>query len=912
MVVIAIGVAVGLDLNATHQALTRSEEARLTHAADVIESTLHSRLRAAANALDVIGPELLALQAGRTTPAIVNQQLSAMVSSMIGVRTLVVVDADGTAIASNRPLLLGMNFHDDARYRTIRGDGDPKKLFLSPPFVTPHGVYTITAGKAVVDVRGHFAGYTIAAIDPDFFSELLRASSYAPDMRAMLVHGDGKIVIHVPDDGQFAGTDLLAKPDSLFSRYVASGQRGLITSGRTGNSTGDRLAALRTITHDELSADKPLVVALSRQVNAIYAPWRKEALVRGSLVAALALIGIFSLWSYQRRQTASEALLATEEAERARLEQALQTDRQYLAEVIWGTDAGTWEFNVKSGAVRFNERWATLLGYTLDELSPVTFDTWRRLTHPDDQVKIAKLSEGMIAGKIDSFEAKIRMLHKSGDWVWILDRGRVVERDDEGAAVRIAGAHLDISEAQAAELRTEAALRYARNLLESSLDPIMAIALDGRITDVNEAAETLTGHRRDELIGREFAECFTNGVQARDICRRVFSIGRVRDYPLTLRHVDGSQTEVLYNASVFRDEHEQIAGAITVARDITQLRQYQHELEQANAEARLLGRMSDMLQSCQTLDESVPIVQASLLQLFPSSQGRLFLTDDAGAQLHEAACWGGLERQHASILPINCWALRRNHVHDVGFENRLNPPCHQLSGETRPYLCLPLHAQGQPLGIIHLVFDESHEARHRSRQLAQTAADSIGLSLANLRLRESLQALSLRDPLTGLYNRRFMEEALAREISRATRAGKPLTVAMLDLDHFKHFNDNHGHDAGDAVLQAFAQLLTGFRQGSDLACRYGGEEFLMILPGADAEHAASRLEDLRQALARLNVAHGGSALPAITVSIGLAGCVAHRLRSAELIKAADEALYRAKELGRNRIEIAPAPQPPSP
>lgn len=459
LVVVAIGVAVGVDLNATRQALTHSEEARLTHATDVIESPLRTRLRAAANALDVIGPELLALREGRTTPTIVNQQLSAMVSSMIGVRTLVVIDANGTAIASNRPLLLGMNFHDDARYRTIRSDGDPKKLFLSPPFVTPHGVYTITAGKAVVDARGHFAGYAIAAIAPEFFTELLSASSYASDMRAMLVHGDGKVVIRVPDEEQIAGTDLLANPNSLFSRYMASGERGLITSGRSVSAADERLAALRTITPDELSADKPLVISLSRQVDAIYAQWRKEALVRGTLVAALALVGAFSLWTYQRRQAASDALLAAEEAERARLERALQTDRQYLAEVVWGTDAGTWELNVSSGAVRFNERWATLLGYTLDELSPVTFDTWRRLTHPDDLVSVSKVSERLVAGEIDAFELKIRMLHKNGDWVWILDRGRVVERDEKGAAMRIAGAHLDISGAQAAEQRTEAALR---------------------------------------------------------------------------------------------------------------------------------------------------------------------------------------------------------------------------------------------------------------------------------------------------------------------------------------------------------------------------------------------------------------------------------------------------------------------
>jgi diguanylate cyclase (GGDEF)-like protein/PAS domain S-box-containing protein len=905
---LTIGGITAIDLHSTSAGLIERESARLTHAAEVVETTLARRLQSTHNALDAIAPDLRDLLDQRMTREEANHRLESLVSAMVGVRTLLLADASGTVLASNRPLLLEINFHEDERYRTIRTAPKPDQLYVSQPFVTPHGVLTITLGKAVMDHGGNFTGYAVAALDPEYFNSLLKASLYAKDMRVLLIHGAGKVIHSLPDD--VIGFDLRSSPDSLFNRHLQGGERRSLTSGVTASTQEHRIAAFYSITPSHSTADFPLVVALSRELGSVYAPWHRDAIVRSLLFGALSLFSVSGLWLFQRHQRRNEKQLVAEEAERRKLESALVADRQSLAEVVWGTDAGTWEWNLQTGAVRFNERWAGLLGYTLEELAPTSIDTWRTLTHPDDLKMLECQLAELVPGRIEFFESKIRMRHKDGHWIWILDRGRAVERDAQGTALRLAGAHLDISAAQAAEIRTLAALRYARSLLEASLDPIMTIGLDGRIMDVNEAAENLTGLARSELVGRDFAGCFTDPVKARDGCQRVFADGRVRDLPLALKHVDGSVTEVLYNASIFRDEDERVAGAFAAARDITPFRTSQRQLERTNAEGQMLRQMSDLLQSCQSVLEGVPVIQAGLQELFPGAHGRILLMNSTGELLEEVSRWGRNSDTAIGTAEINtmapgeCWALRRNHVHDSGFEHSINPRCPHLMNEPRPCLCLPLQAQGQPLGIITLIPEGDIETLQHARQLAETVADSLSLSLANLRLRENLQTLSMRDPLTGLYNRRFMEEGLERELNRAARTHCPLAVAMLDLDHFKSFNDNYGHDAGDAVLTAFAKLMLGFRTGSDIACRYGGEEFLLVLTGIDRTQAEHRIDDFRHAVSQLSLHQHGQVLPNVTVSIGVALFPDHGRHAAALIKAADQALYVAKNSGRNLVAMA--------
>ena len=179
--------------------------------------------------------------------------------------------------------------------------------------------------------------------------------------------------------------------------------------------------------------------------------------------------------------------------------------------------------------------------------------------------------------------------------------------------------------------------------------------------------------------------------------------------------------------------------------------------------------------------------------------------------------------------------------------------------------------------------------------------DRVGPALSNLRLRDAMREMALRDGLTGLYNRRYLEDALNREIHRAERSGKPLAVIMIDIDNFKQFNDRHGHDAGDFVLSALARAIARNIRPSDLACRYGGEEFAVVLPEADMEIARERAEEMRLAIRNTNLTHLGQTLAAPSASFGIAVYPAHGSNAPELLKASDGALYRAKREGRDRI-----------
>jgi diguanylate cyclase (GGDEF)-like protein len=227
-------------------------------------------------------------------------------------------------------------------------------------------------------------------------------------------------------------------------------------------------------------------------------------------------------------------------------------------------------------------------------------------------------------------------------------------------------------------------------------------------------------------------------------------------------------------------------------------------------------------------------------------------------------------------------------------------------------------AQGELLGVFHLQFrpgrlvssgdahapSDQAEAPGEQARLALTIAEHASLSLANIKLRETLRSQSIRDPLTGLFNRRYLEETLERELRRATRNQHPVGIIMLDLDHFKAFNDTFGHEAGDLVLRELGQLLKARSRGADIACRYGGEEFALILPEAAAEATQQRAEILRSEVKHLNLHLDGQPLGPVTLSLGVAVFPEHSLTPDLLLRAADRALYRAKQAGRDQVRLA--------
>jgi diguanylate cyclase (GGDEF)-like protein len=315
--------------------------------------------------------------------------------------------------------------------------------------------------------------------------------------------------------------------------------------------------------------------------------------------------------------------------------------------------------------------------------------------------------------------------------------------------------------------------------------------------------------------------------------------------------------------------------------------------------------MGELFQSCLTLEEAYAVIRGLAPRLFPSEAGAVFVTSPEHGRLEVVASWGTQPAGGAAFPPDQCWALR-NGRHHVVEDTSSGILCQHLpSPPPRAYLCMPLVAQGSSLGVLHVACEPIGESLSEARQrLAETVAGHLGLGLANVQLREILRSQSIHDPLTGLFNRRYMEETLEREVHRARRGHQPMAILMMDVDGFKHQNDAFGHDAGDAVLRQIAGLFQGKLRREDIACRYGGEEFVLVLPDASLESAARRAEQLRVAVKEMRVPHNDLVLGPITISIGVAAFPDHGENAAGLLKAADAALYEAKGAGRDRVSVA--------
>lgn len=329
------------------------------------------------------------------------------------------------------------------------------------------------------------------------------------------------------------------------------------------------------------------------------------------------------------------------------------------------------------------------------------------------------------------------------------------------------------------------------------------------------------------------------------------------------------------------------------------------ELEVRQRQLILLSEMSDLLQACLTVKEAYNAIAQCCKLLFPQVSGAVFTIASPNNLLDMVATWGIALTTHNVFAPHECWALRRGRIHFVSDLHK-GLVCQHLQDKLLPaeYCCVPMMAQGQALGVLYLCATHKGQLTESTKVLAMTVAEHIALALANLKLRETLHNQSIRDPLTGLYNRRYLEEALDREVERAQLKGHPLSLMMIDVDHFKQFNDDFGHEAGDEVLRQLGQFFLKNIRETDIACRYGGEEFTLILPEAPLPVTQERAQHLRQKVKGLMMEFEGLQLPAIALSLGVAGFPEHGHTSSALMRAADVALYQAKADGRDRVIVA--------
>jgi diguanylate cyclase (GGDEF)-like protein/PAS domain S-box-containing protein len=331
------------------------------------------------------------------------------------------------------------------------------------------------------------------------------------------------------------------------------------------------------------------------------------------------------------------------------------------------------------------------------------------------------------------------------------------------------------------------------------------------------------------------------------------------------------------------------------------------QLTKRSERATMLAKMGELLQSCISRDEVFAAALGFAPKIFPAARGAMALLDASRNLAEVIGSWSGCVLPAVVFEPASCWALRTGHPHLVTAGDS-TAPCAHAAGVKNSYLCIPILAQGETLGIVHLqATDEAPQLDESELSFKTTFAAQVGLSIANIRLREALRTQSVRDALTGLYNRRYLEETLEREVRRAARAAQSLGILMIDLDHFKNFNDTYGHEAGDAVLRETGLFLAKGIRAEDFVCRFGGEEFVVILPTADLETSRARAERLRLKMRELTIMYQGKSLGMVTISVGVAAFPEHGKSPKELMAAADAALYQAKRAGRDRVAMASPP-----
>jgi diguanylate cyclase (GGDEF)-like protein len=331
------------------------------------------------------------------------------------------------------------------------------------------------------------------------------------------------------------------------------------------------------------------------------------------------------------------------------------------------------------------------------------------------------------------------------------------------------------------------------------------------------------------------------------------------------------------------------------------LQQLQIETESG----KLLNELQANLQICVTAPEAYEVLGGYAQRFIPGSAGAVFAIDSSRNLMGVMASWGdSLSPTQHILSPEDCCAVRGGRLH-LQVEASRGLTCRHFSGSIPDaYVCLPLAALGETLGILHISSTSSAEFTAARLAMIQQAGEYAALRLANLRLREKLHDQSIRDPLTGLYNRRFLEATLEQELHRSGRHHTGLGVIMADIDKFKTFNDSFGHTAGDIVLKEVAALLRRSVRTEDIVCRYGGEEFLVVLPDTSLESVSERAEQVRDSIAKLDLQHAGHALGKVTASFGISFSQDGVLTPEILLRYADEALYESKRRGCNCVSLS--------
>ncbi|MCL4503498.1 MAG: diguanylate cyclase [Deltaproteobacteria bacterium] len=459
---------------------------------------------------------------------------------------------------------------------------------------------------------------------------------------------------------------------------------------------------------------------------------------------------------------------------------------------------------------------------------------------------------------------------------------------------------------------------FMSNIFDNSVDTIGIADRHGNLINWNKAAEEMYGYTFAELQGKKAFELYADKDALDKMLTQLRRDGFVKHYEIDMKKRDGTIFPCSLSVKILRDQNQKTLGSVTVSRDLTETKKFLSNLQASNeqlqslvreAEERnrymaLLQEMNEFFQSCQTPEETYEAIAHYTSKFFPGYGGALYLLNNSENFFEIVANWGETAPLETLFGHNECWALRRSRLILVNDPpNSLNCP-HVSSALPAGYLCVPLIAQGKELGILHLQSPspELVEQMQSFEPYTKPVAEAMAMALANLNLRESLKNQAIRDGVTGLFNRRYLNETLERELSRGKRLGVNMGFIMMDLDHFKEYNDIYSHEAGDQMLEALGNLIRWQTRKEDIPCRYGGEEFLIVMSGAPLEVVLERAQELHQQVKQLHLQYRH--LHPVTTSVGVAVYPDHGSSAKEIIRAAESALRRAKTEGRDQVVVA--------
>ena len=585
---------------------------------------------------------------------------------------------------------------------------------------------------------------------------------------------------------------------------------------------------------------------------------------------------------------------------------------------------------------RWSNRAEAIFGWREDEIVGNGISDWR-FVHDDDVAAVQAVVELMTGGRDSLVTTQNRNYRRDGSVVWCEWYNSIL-RDAAGHPISMISLVQDITEQRLAMTALDWSERKLRGFFEQAAVGMSLLNADGTWNTVNQRLCTLTGYSRDELLSMDYRAITLPADREVDLDRATALIeGRINDYEIEKRfvHKQGAVIWVKVTATRLCLAADQPPLYVAVVEDISkrkqaeltvrelasdlerkvrertaQLQQSIGTLAQRNQEQRVLGDMMTRLPEAASIEECGRVIEQFLPTIFQHYGGVIWLQMTTGGALSRLAQWGGIQDAPHQIACTECEAIQ------LGDVLRIDDPghphlCTHLHGlharnAVRPHCCAPIIALGETVGLLHLEWSEALQVKVMPPDPVTVAncVKKIGLAIGHVRLREELRRQAIRDPLTGLYNRRHFDDVLLRRIADHQRSGRTFALLMIDIDHFKRINDQFGHQAGDDVLRAVAERLQRSVRIDEGAFRLGGEEFVLMIDDTGVDVAAGCAERMRREIAAMPVRVGERELPPITISVGVASYPRDVTAHGSLLQRADSALYAAKCTGRNRVCIA--------